>query len=75
MEQVRENAYELTYSEQDGIFILRGKMGIIGPLANQLKTTSNKRKAATILRRLGYDLSSVGDVLYKKNEKVPNDSQ
>lgn len=41
--------------------------GIIGPLSNQLKNTSDRRKGASILRKLGYDLSACGDIQYGGN--------
>lgn len=41
--------------------------GIIGALANQLKNTSNRRKGASIVRKLGYELSACGDVQYGKD--------
>lgn len=44
--------------------------GILGPLANQLKSTKNQRKGASILRKLGYVLSQCGDMQYdKKNDQ------
>lgn len=38
--------------------------GIVGAMANQLKTTSNRRKGASILRKMGYVLSDCGDIQY-----------
>jgi len=38
--------------------------GIVGAMANQLKNTSNRRKGASILRKMGYVLSDCGDVQY-----------
>jgi hypothetical protein len=38
--------------------------GIVGAMANQLKNTSNRRKAASILRKMGYVLAECGDVQY-----------
>jgi len=38
--------------------------GILGAIANQLKSTSDKRKGASILRKLGYVLSDCGDIQY-----------
>lgn len=38
--------------------------GIIGATANQLKTTSDRRKGASIVRKLGFVLSDCGDVQY-----------
>jgi len=41
--------------------------GIVGAMANQLKNTSNRRKGASILRKMGYVLSDCGDVQYGGN--------
>lgn len=41
--------------------------GIVGALSNQLKNTSNRRKASSILRKLGYVLSDCGNILYGGN--------
>lgn len=49
-----------------GTIILAVKKGIAGPLANQLKNTGNRRKGSSIIRKLGYVLSSCGDILYGK---------
>ena len=38
--------------------------GIVGAMANQLKNTSNRRKGASILRKMGYVLSDCGDIQY-----------
>lgn len=38
--------------------------GIMGALSNQLKNTSNRRKGASILRKLGYVLADCGNVQY-----------
>ena len=38
--------------------------GIVGAMANQLKTTSSRRKGSTILRKLGYMLANCGDLQY-----------
>lgn len=39
--------------------------GILGAMANQLKNTSNRRKGASILRKLGYLLEDSGNILYE----------
>jgi hypothetical protein len=41
--------------------------GIMGALANQLKSTSNGRKGSSILRKLGYVLADCGDLQYGGN--------
>jgi len=41
--------------------------GIIGPIANQLKNTSDRRKASRILRKLGKILGRCGDIHYSTN--------
>lgn len=41
--------------------------GIMGALANQLKNTSNRRKASSILRKLGYVLADCGNLQYGGN--------
>jgi len=38
--------------------------GIMGALANQLKNTSNRRKGASIVRKMGYVLAECGDIQY-----------
>lgn len=48
----------------DGIVIVVIKKGILGATAKQLKATSSKRKGATIIRKLGYELAKAGDILY-----------
>ncbi len=40
--------------------------GIMGPLCNQLKNTSNRRKASSIVKKLGHVLSDCGDIQYGK---------
>lgn len=41
--------------------------GIMGAMANQLKNTSNRRKASSILRKCGYVLADCGDLQYGGN--------
>jgi len=41
--------------------------GIVGAMANQLKNTSNRRKGASILRKMGYVLSDCGNIQYGGN--------
>lgn len=47
-----------------GTVTVKIKKGIIGPVANQLKATSNERKGATIVRKMGFVLAEAGDRLY-----------
>ena len=56
-----------------GTIVLEIKKGIIGPVANQLKNTSDKRKGASIVRKLGCILSQSGDFLYgEEGEESPD---
>lgn len=63
-EEIHDPAFHIETDEVNGTAIVVINKGILGPMANQLKHTSNKRKAASILRRLGHDLSMAGDKLY-----------
>jgi ABC-type siderophore export system fused ATPase/permease subunit len=62
----KTNAYEINVDMVTEEIIIRIKKGIAGPVGNQLITTSDKRKAARILRRLGHDIKAFGDQLYNK---------
>lgn len=53
---------EINTATGETVLILQ--KGILGALANQLKNTSNRRKGANILRKLGYVLADCGDVQY-----------
>lgn len=72
--QNANHAYEvIERNVEDGTITLRINKGILGALGNQLKSTSDKkRKGASILRRLGYDLSDAGDFLYSKQNQSVN---
>jgi len=50
-----------------GETVLIIQKGIIGAMGNQLKNTSDRRKGATILRKLGYVLKDCGDIQYGGN--------
>ena len=50
-----------------GEVVLIVQKGIIGAMANQLKNTSNQRKGASIVRKMGYVLAECGDILYGEN--------
>ena len=65
------HAYEVIERNlEDGTVLIRINRGILGALGNQLKSTSDKkRKGASILRRLGYDLADAGDYLYSKQNQ------
>lgn len=41
--------------------------GILGAIGNQLKNTSNQRKGASIIRKMGHVLSACGDIQYGKD--------
>lgn len=65
MSQNSDSAFDiLELNEEDGTATIKIKKGIMGPMANQLKSTSDKRKAATILRKLGFVIAEAGDRLY-----------
>jgi len=66
----RRDAFKiLQIDEESGGCTLWISKGILGPLGNQLKNTNDQRKGATILRKLGYVISSIGDVLYSQNKE------
>lgn len=63
--QNSDSAFEvLDVNMEDGTVTIKIKKGIIGPMANQLKSTSNQRKGATIVRKVGFVLAEAGDRLY-----------
>jgi len=64
-QQNQDSAFDvLDVDMEEGTVTVRIKKGIIGPMANQLKSTTNQRKGATIVRKLGFVLSEAGDRLY-----------
>jgi hypothetical protein len=69
------HAYEiLERNLEEGTVLIRINKGILGAMGNQMKATSDKkRKGASILRRLGYDLAEAGDYLYSKQNKAINE--
>ena len=72
-ETTQNHAYVVVEENmEEGTVTVRINKGILGALGNQLKSTSDKkRKGASILRKLGYDLSEAGDRLYsKQNQSV-----
>lgn len=61
----REHAFEIAEINLDtGETVLIIKKGILGAMANQLKSTSSRVKGSSILRKLGYVLAECGDVQY-----------
>jgi len=71
MTETQNRAYVIVdENEVDGTITVRINKGILGALGNQLKSTSDKkRKGASILRKLGYDLAEAGDRLYSKETR------
>jgi len=58
-------AFEIdSINPRTGEVVIIVQKGIVGALANQLKNTSSRRKASSILRKLGHVLSDCGDILY-----------
>jgi hypothetical protein len=49
---------------ETGEVVLIIQKGILGAMANQLKNTSNRRKGASIVRKLGYVLAECGNIHY-----------
>lgn len=47
-----------------GETVLIIQKGILGAVANQLKNTSNRRKGASIVRKMGYVLAECGNIQY-----------
>lgn len=62
----------VSYDRETGTVVLAIKKGIIGPLANQLKSTNNRRKGASIIRKMGHVLSESGDYLYGTSDAPPD---
>lgn len=66
-EQTRDPAFEIVSIDMEqGVCVVALKKGILGSTANQLKNTNNRRKGASILRKLGFELAKAGDTLYSK---------
>ncbi len=67
-EDHNDQAFEVTeLNLETGKTILIIQKGIMGALSHQLKNTSNQKKGASILRKLGYVLSDCGDIQYGKS--------
>jgi len=72
-EQPKDPAFVIADMDREaGTVTLIVKMGILGPVSNQLKNTKDYRKGCRIVRKLGFVLSSVGDYLYGKTDEVPD---
>ena len=64
----RDPAFEiLEIDRETGVCVVAIKKGILGSSANQLKNTNDRRKGASILRKLGFELAKAGDILYGKD--------
>lgn len=74
MTETQGRAYAvIDENEVDGMVTVKINKGILGALSNQLKATSDKkRKGASILRKMGFDLGDAGDRLYSKQNQVVN---
>lgn len=66
------HAFEILEKNMEkGTVTLRINKGVLGAISNQLKATSDKkRKGASILRKLGFELGDAGDYLYSKQNQV-----
>lgn len=72
-QETRAPAFEIKELDRDeGVVVVAIKKGIIGPLANQLKNTSEKRKGSSIIRKLGFVLGESGDYLYDDQHPLPD---
>lgn len=76
MQQQTENVEEVRndpafrveeVNTETGEVVLVVQKGIIGAMANQLKNTTDRRKGASIVRKMGYVLAECGDILYGGN--------
>ena len=67
-----EHAFEIVETDvESGTVTIKIQKGLIGAMAKQLKNTDFQRKGASIIQKLGLELSRVGDILYgsKKRSK------
>ncbi len=63
-------AFEIVeINEERGTVMVEIQKGILGSMANQLKNTNNQRKGASIIRKLGFELARVGNILYEADEQ------
>jgi hypothetical protein len=70
-EETRSNAFEIKDVDSvNGTVQIIIQKRIIGSLSNQLKDTNNRRKDASVLRKLGYVLAECGDFLYNNKNDV-----
>lgn len=66
--ETRDNAFEIVgIDDEKGTVTVEIKKGILGAMSKQLRNTPTFRKGATIVRKLGWDLTEVGNRLYGKN--------
>jgi len=67
-ERKNDPAFEvLEVNTKTGETTLIIQKGILGAMGNQLKNTSNQRKGASIIRKMGHVLSACGDIQYGKD--------
>lgn len=59
----------LGINKERGTVTVDIQKGILGSMANQLKNTNNQRKGASIIRKLGFELARVGNILYDTDEQ------
>lgn len=69
-ERNQSEAFSLKVDPKNNNVIVEINRGIIGPLANQLRSTGSSRKGASIIRKLGILLAQAGDILYSDEGKA-----
>jgi len=71
-ETTQNHAYVMVEENmEEGTVLVKINKGILGAMSNQLKATGDKkRKGASILRKMGYDLGEAGDRLYSKQNQT-----
>ncbi len=58
---------------ETGEVVIVIQKGIIGSMANQLKTTNSRRKGSGIIQKMGHVLSACGNVLYGEDiDSIPD---
>ncbi len=68
-------AFEIVHiDEEGGSVMVEIQKGILGSMANQLKDTNNQRKGASIIRKLGFELARVGNILYEADQQDQEDT-
>lgn len=66
-EPTRNNNLPFVITEidrKDEVVAVEIHKGVLGPLANQLRSCPKARKAAGIIRKLGFELGTAGNILY-----------